>query len=29
MYKVINNLIIYARKLNIEDEVRKYMEVML
>lgn len=27
--KNLNNLIIYARKLNVEDEVRKYMEVML
>ena len=27
--KNMNNLIIYARKLNVEDEVRSYMEVML
>lgn len=27
--KNLNNLIIYAKKLKIEDEVRKYMEVML
>ena len=27
--KNLNNLIIYARKLKVDDEVRKYMEVML
>ena len=27
--KNMNNLIIYARKLNVEDEVRSYMEVIL
>lgn len=27
--KNLNNLITYARKLKVEDEVRKYMEVML
>lgn len=27
--KNLNNLIIYARKLKVEDEVRRYMEVML
>lgn len=27
--KNLNNLIVYARKLNIEEEVRKYMEVLL
>ena len=27
--KNLNNLIIYARKLKVEDEVRKYLEVLL